>query len=383
MIEQNEIDTTIDDLSIAIVHGNYVGRGGGEHVAEALARTFDAPLYYGFGDEEYEPGDIECHSLFNDHFAAPVVKRIFHLRDVFYMLRFRSVPELLEYDVLIQSGNEPGWYKPPDDQVIVKYTHSTPRNAYDRYPYRAPEEGILFEAYALATEQLYQSVIPYPDLYAANSEVIQRRLAKYWDKKGDDVAVVYPPVDVSNLGSRYATGAPQREYYLALDRLVPTKHVEEIIAAFRRHDNKYLIIAGSGPEEESLKQQADDLRNVEFVGFVSDQRKRELLAGAEALLYAAEDEDFGIVPIEALASGTPVIGPREGFTQFQIDDGRTGLLYDRDTGGIEQALNQFDLNGVKATTSALESEATKYGVDRFEEEMYDAVATAIDHVRIS
>lgn len=372
----------IDDLSIAVVHGNYVSRGGGEYVAEAIARTFDAPIYYGFGSEENEPADVECYSLFNDHLAAPLFKRVFQLRDVFYMIGFRSVPELLEYDVLIQSGNEPGWYKPPEDQAIVKYTHSTPRNAYDRYPYRAVDSGLIFEAYTYATELQYRSVIPYPDLYVANSEVVERRLAKYWDKKGDDVTIVYPPVEVADLGAEHGANALDREYYLVLDRLVPTKHVDEIIAAFREHSDKYLVIAGSGSEEPSLRKQSADLSNVEFVGYVAEDRKRELLAGANALVYAAEDEDFGIVPIEALASGTPVIGPREGFTQYQIDDGRTGLLYDRNAGGVAQALSRFEIEGVNSTPAELEAEAEKYSVERFEEEMRAAVATAVDRVRL-
>lgn len=372
----------LDNLSIAIVHENYVGRGGGERVAEALARAFDAPIYYGVGDEEHEPDDVECHSLFNDSLLAPVLRRSFSLRDAYYALAFRSVPELLEYDVLLQSGNGTGWYKPTEDQAVVKYTHSTPRNAYDRYPYRAPERGLVFELYVLATEQLYQPVLAYPDLYVANSEVVERRLSKYWDRAGDDVVVVYPPVDVSGLGPEHATDAPDGEYYLVLDRLVPNKNVDEVVAAFEEHDDKRLVVAGSGPERAALERRASDLPNVEFLGYVDEERKRALLAGAEALVYAARDEDFGIVPVEALASGTPVVGPREGFTRFQVDDGRTGLLYDRDDGGVAGALDRFENEGVRSTTDERVAAASEYGVGRFEAEMRDAVATAIEKVRI-
>lgn len=376
-------NSPLNDLEVAVCHGNYLGRGGGERVAEAIARTFEAPLYYGFGDLEHEPDDIETHSLFNDMRGAGVIKRIYQLRDLYYMYGWRSVPDLDDYDVIIQSGNEPSWYKPRDDQVIVKYTHSPPRNAYDRYPDRAPDRGLLYEAYTFATEQLYESVLSYPDLYVANSEVVQRRIHKYW-RSSCDARVVYPPVETSRLGHEHADAAPFDDpFYLVLDRLEPTKHVDDIITAFRDHPEKRLVVAGTGSEESNLKQQASDLNNISFLGYVPESEKRALLAGAEALMYGAEDEDFGIVPVEALASGTPVIGPREGFTQYQIADGQTGLLYDRGDGPLADALAAFDESGVSASPPDLEVVAEQYSVSRFERDLREAVETALDRARIA
>ncbi|MFB6119174.1 glycosyltransferase [Halosegnis sp.] len=374
---------TFRDRSVAIAHGNYVGRGGGERVTEELARTFDAPIYYGFGDEQYEPDDIECHSLFNDVFGGRLLKRVYQLRDAYYMYGWRSVPDLYSYDVIIQSGNEPGWYKPREDQTVIKYTHSTPRNAYDKYPARAPQAGLLYEAYTFATEQLYQPVLSYPDLYVANSDVVRRRMRKYWGIPTDDIQIVYPPVETETLGADHAAATPVDEpYYLVLDRLEPTKNIDEIIDAFQAHPDKRLVIAGTGSEEDDLHSQARTLSNVTFRGFVAEADKRALLAGAEALVYAAEDEDFGIVPIEALASGTPVVGPREGFTQYQIADGVTGMLYDRDDGGVESALTRFADDGVSSTASERESVAAQYSVDRFRAEMRAAVETALERTTL-
>lgn len=372
------------DRSVAVAHGNYVARGGGELVAEEIARTFDAPIYYGFGDEQYEPDDIECYSLFNDVFGSSLLKRVYQLRDAYYMYGWRSVPELHSYDIIIQSGNEPGWYKPLEDQTVVKYTHSTPRNAYDKYPSRAPQQGLIYEAYTFATEQLYESVLSYPDLYVANSDVVRRRIEKYWGFSPDDIQVVYPPVKAETLGADYAADTPiDEQYYLVLDRLEPTKNIDEIIEAFQAHPDKNLVIAGTGSKEDELQSQASDLPNVTFRGFVSEGEKQALMAGAQALVYAAEDEDFGIVPIEALASGTPVIGPQEGFTRHQIADGVTGVLYDRNDGGVEKGLAQFADEGVSSTAAERERVADQYNVDRFREEIRAAVETAVERSTIN
>lgn len=371
-----------EDARIAVVHGNLFSHGGGEFVAAELARTFDAPLYYGFGDEAYEPDDIECISLFDDRRFAGRVKHNDVLRNLYYMRHFQCVPELHDYDVIVQSGNEPGWYLPPDDQVVVKYTHSTPRDAYDCYPKQAPERGRLYELSSFVTQTLYQRNIPFPDLYAANSEVIARRLDRYWGLNGDDVTVVYPPVDVESFGQTHADDTPvDGEYYLVLDRLVGRKHIGDIVDAFADRGEQ-LVIAGTGPREEALRERAADLDNVQFRGFVSEAEKRSLLAGANALLYAAEDEDFGIVPVEALASGTPVIAPREGFTQYQIQDGVTGVLYDRGPGAIEDAVARFRTDGVTATPMDLERVAEQFRVERFRSEMREAVETARRRARI-
>jgi len=374
--------TDHDDLQVAVVHGNYVGRGGGEHVAEHLARAFDAPLYYGFGDEANEPDGIDCRSLFDDRRFGGIIKRVYQLRDLYYMQGFRSVPELHEYDVVIQSGNEPGWYVPPDDQVVVKYTHSPPRNAYDRYPQQASESGPIFELYTFVTQQLYRANLAYPDLYVANSEVIARRIDRYWGIDGDRVRVVYPPIDTNWFGPEHATGS-RDEYYLVLDRLEPTKHVDSIVEAFADRPGARLVVAGTGSMETALRAQAANTdADVEFRGYVSESEKRALLAEATALCYAAEDEDFGIVPIEAMASGTPVIGPREGFTQYQIDDGANGLLYGREGGGIAGAFARFEREGVSMTTAELEAFTERFGMDVFRRELRAVVAEAVERAEI-
>lgn len=354
----------------AVVHGNYLAHGGGEVVAEDLATLFDAPLYYGFGRDDAVPDNGTEHvSLFDDSLLARFKQSPF-VRDLYYMWAFQHVPELHDYDVVIQSGNEMGWYVPPDDQAVVKYVHSTPRAAYDRFPDKGGDPVVRL--YAFATRVLYQQNLPYPDVYVANSELIARRIRRYWGI--EDVRVVHPPVDVES----YEPGETE-DFYFTFSRLDPAKNVDEIIRAFDGRDER-LVVGGDGPEADRLRRMAGD--NVEFRGFLSEAEKRDLLGRARAFVFAARNEDFGIVPVEALASGTPVIGVRDGYTRYQIEDGENGILYERGAENLAAAVDRFDRDGVALTADEIAEGAERYGRDAFAEGMRAAVAEARSRTQI-
>lgn len=360
------------DLDVAVVHGNYFAHGGGEVVAEHLARTFDAPLYYGFGDTDVIPdNELEHIGLFDDK-VWNWFKDSIYFRDLYYMWSWQHVPELYDYDVIIQSGNEMGWYVPPDDQVIVKYVHSTPRTPYDRFP---DVGGATFSRlYAFVARLLYMPNVPYPDKYVANSELVARRVKRYWGV--DDVGVAYPPVEVDT----YQSGDSE-EFYFTFSRLFEPKRIDEIVRAFNVHTDKRLVVGGTGPQEAELKRIAGE--NVEFRGYLTEEEKRDLLSRAKAFVFAARNEDFGIVPIEAFASGTPVIGIRDGFTQYQIHDGENGILYDRGVSPLVDAIDRFESEGVTMDGSAIASEAELYSLEQFRNRMTSFVEEAVEQASIT
>lgn len=371
---------TVDlpDLSIAVVHEHYYERGGAEHVAEVIARTFNAPIYTGFINDEALPPDSECedlefHDLFGDRNFAPLVRRSPWFRDFYYQLAWQRLPELTEYDVIIQSGNNPGWYVPPEEQTVVKYVHTTPRTAYDLFHQRA--DNLVTKLYAYASRVLYAPNVSYPDSYVANSELVARRLTRYWGI--EEPTVIYPPVDVNS----FAPGEKD-DFYLSFSRLTEDKRFDEIIKAFRNHPDKRLVIGGSGPKEDELKSLASNMENIEFRGYLNESEKRELLGSAKALVYAAVNEDFGMVPIEAYASGTPVIGVRDGYTKYQIRDGVTGRLYDRGAQSLADEIERFDTEGVEADASDLVDVAKSYSLEQFRESMRNAVKAAVEDAQI-
>ncbi|WP_433623521.1 hypothetical protein [Halomicrococcus sp. NG-SE-24] len=120
---------------IAIAHKDYDVRGGGEVLAEELARTFDAPMFVGRRDADCEPDglDVDIHEI--DH--GRLIKRMIDYegapRSAAYQFAWQRVDELAAYDTIITSGNEPLWYVPQDDQTVVAYTHSPPRWQYDLF----------------------------------------------------------------------------------------------------------------------------------------------------------------------------------------------------------------------------------------------------------
>ena len=369
----------LSELSIAVVHEHYYERGGAEHVAEIIARTFDAPIYTGFINQEALPPvanreNIEFNDLFGNRILSPLVRRFPWFRDFYYQLAWQRLPELTDFDVIIQSGNNPGWYVPPEEQTVIKYVHTTPRTAYDQFHKRA--DNIITKLYAYASRVLYHPNIPYPDIYIANSELVARRLTRYWGIENPEV--IYPPTEVDTY-----TSLKKEDFYLTFSRLTDDKRFDEIIEAFRQHPNKRLVIGGSGPKENELKSQAADMPNVEFRGYLSEEEKRNLLGSAKALVYAAVNEDFGMVPIEAYASGTPVIGVRDGYTKYQIRDGVTGILYDRGVDTLANAVTEFEKNGVEASVENLLEVSRSYSLKQFQQSIRNAVETAVERSSIN
>ncbi|MFB6225065.1 MAG: glycosyltransferase [Candidatus Paceibacteria bacterium] len=355
---------------VAVAHEHYNRRGGGEIVAEEIAQTFDAPIYTSFINADALPKtrDIEIYDLFGSGVSGTIIKRnnlaSILLRRIYYSFAWEYVEELHNYDIIIQTGNSPSWYVPKDDQIIIKYCQILPRTAYTQF--QKKPSGLLRRIYAKISRAHYQQTLSYPDIYIANSDLVARQIQLYWGINTEKLEIIYPPVKLDNYSYQ-----DKADFYLVLNRLVPDKRINEAVDAFSRLPNKKLIIAGEGPERTRLERNAPE--NVEFKGWVSEEEKQDLLGRAKALIFSSENEEFGIPPVEALASGTPVIGIKDGFTRYQIEDGITGLLYERGAGNLANVVEQFDNHGVEATPKKLRKEAAHYSVENFRERIREVV----------
>jgi glycosyltransferase involved in cell wall biosynthesis len=123
--------------------------------------------------------------------------------------------------------------------------------------------------------------------------------------------------------------------------------------------------------------------NVDVRGYVEEAEKRRLLRDAKALVFLAENEDFGMVPVEAMAAGTPVIGVEEGFTAEQIRDGVNGYFTDRKPSEVQAAIWWFEDEGVEWSGAQLHAFAQQFGRKRFDWEMRAAVDAARERNRYS
>lgn len=372
------------DRAIAIAHEHYLERGGGEHVADELARTFTAEqdVYAGLVREEATADDITPTALC-DGLLGRLMTHSTALRDLVYWQAWRHVPALHDYDVIIQSGNNPGWYVPrAGTQTIIKYVHSPQRTPYDRWVADPTTPGVFQRSYAEVARQAYAETLSYPDVFVVNSELVARRCQTYWGIPDDRLRVVYPPVDVTSYTPAHTAGDGDGDYYFTFSRLYPSKRIHLLVEAFNHLPDDYrLVVGGSGPERDRLERLAGE--NVEFTGYVSEREKRQRLAECRAFLFAATNEDFGLCPVEAFASGTPVLGVRDGYTQYQIHDGQNGRLFDPTVPAIRTCVREFDRDGVAWTTREIARFAEQFGTDRFRQEMRAVVDEACERARVT
>lgn len=347
---------------IAIVHEKLLGHGGAQHVAYELARALDAPIYAGWVDTKYVPDDVTAIQVFSDR-SRHILRLPIAFSDAFHMLAWVHRPELHDYDTVIINKTNCAWYVPKPQQTVLHYLHHPPRSSYDNWHRATP--GWNKRALSHIERTVFEHTFNYPDTIIANSEVTAHRLTRYLNRQADDI--VYPPVDTT----RYTPDTtPTQDYYLTLGRLAPNKRVDEIITATQNQD-QHLKVAGSGSQQHKLQSIADE--HTTLLGQVPESAKPRLYAGARAFIFNAEQEDFGLTPIEAMAAGTPVIGIREGFTEHQINDGKNGILYDH--GDLEQAIQRFETDGVDWTPRKIADSVTPYSRERFREQIREHVET--------
>lgn len=386
--------------NIAVAHNHFPAQGGGERVANKLAEQFDARLVTAWIDGGEPTDEVPVHELIDGiPHESFVRKRIMPnptLRNYFYKWLWENAPPLRDADVIIQSGGFPSYYVEEDDQQIIRYIHSPPRYPFDRFGdttdpiedkvWRRPikTKGLVLDRFSKRLSRRWnRRRMVGGGVWIANSEVVKRRIHLYYGVPLDEITVIYPPVDVGG----YTATADHDDYYLVLSRLVPAKRIGEVIEAFhdlnRGGTERQLIIAGDGYHRDELEETADGAEYIDFEGYVSEKRKLQLYQRARATIMNAENEDFGIVPIESMAAGTPVLGVEEGFTEYQIKDGENGRLYDRGVEELASTVVQFERHGVGWSAERIHRYAQQFSADRFEREMRDVVEEAQEAFEIT
>ena len=210
--------------------------------------------------------------------------------------------------------------------------------------------------------------------FIANSQVVRQRIRECYDR---DAVVIHPPADTNF----YCPAEVRREdYYLILSAFAPYKRLDLAIEACRKLGRK-LVVIGSGQDEKKLRRLADG--NIEFLGWQSDEVLRDHLRRCQALLFPGE-EDFGIVPVEAQACGTPVIAfGRGGATETVIPSPKanaTGLWFeDQTVDCLAATLELFEKQRDAFDPLRLRAHALRFRLERFEEELFGFVQTAMGH----
>jgi glycosyltransferase involved in cell wall biosynthesis len=208
------------------------------------------------------------------------------------------------------------------------------------------------------------------DQYVANSRFVARRIWKIYRRPA---IVVHPPVDVDY----YQPVSGPRQGYVTASRLVPYKKVDLIIDAFARTPQRHLDVFGDGPDFERLRRKAPP--NVRMRGHASRSELRQALQSCRAFVFAAL-EDFGIVPVEAQACGTPVIALGQGGCAESVVDGKTGILYRvQDVEALLSALDRFETEESRFDPQLVAQHAGQFSASRFRQEFMDVLGTQWEH----
>jgi glycosyltransferase involved in cell wall biosynthesis len=203
-------------------------------------------------------------------------------------------------------------------------------------------------------------------VFIANSAETARRIKKFYRR---DSTIVYPPVLVPEA----APQSTERSYYLYVNRLALAKHPELAVQACTQL-NAPLKVVGTGKMLEDLKSMAGP--TIEFMGAVPDEELNQLYSGAKGLLYPVEDEDFGMVPIEAMAHGVPVIAHESGGPKETIIEEKTGLFFQElSVSGLVEAMLLAERYSFEPKT--LHKHATQFDLAHFQAGIRKVIDSAI------
>ncbi len=322
-------------MRAAIVHYWLLNRRGGEKVLEALSRMLpDADIYTLFCDPEALSPELRERRI-TASFLNPL-RRIYRSLLPLAPMALENF-DLRGYDLVVSSESGPAKGVITESSTRhVCYCHTPMRYLWDLYPAYRNEWTRSRVRRALMTPLTnYLRLWDFAsaarvDEFVANSENVRRRIWKTYRREAE---VVYPPVDVDSFHWEPSAG-----YYLIVSELVAYKRIDLAVRAFARN-GRPLKIAGAGPEYGALRRMAP--RNIEFTGRVSDSELRELYSRCRAFLLPGE-EDFGIAPVEALASGKPVIALGRGGALETVPE-FGGVLFDQpDEGALEAAIRRLD-----------------------------------------
>lgn len=363
-------------MKIAIVHDWLVTNAGAEKVLKAIVDIYpEADIFslVDFLSDDHRDEVISGKGVKTSFIQyLPFAKKHFRNYLPFFPKAIESF-NLSSYDLIISSS----WavakgIKKNKNQIHISYCYTPIRYAWD-----------LYDEYTLNLKQpkkfLVQLTLKYirkwdlktldrVDYFVADSKFVAKRILKTYNKES---VIIYPPVDTNN----YKLSEIKENFYLTASRLVPYKKTKLIVEAFNQMPNKKLVVIGDGEDFNNIKKVAKE--NIIFLGYQKTDEMIEYMKKASAFIYAAI-EDFGIVPIEAMSCGTPVIALNKGGTAETVIDGITGVHFENQTKeDIIEAVEKFETFDFdyEKISDLMQSYSTK----RFKNEFLDFVNSKVSN----
>jgi len=328
-------------MKLAIVHDFLNQYGGAERVVGYFLKLFpEVPIYTSiyFPDHTF---NLFKHKKIITTFMQkiPGIRKYYKNFFFLYPYAFRSL-KLGNYEIILSSSSSYSHFiNKYKNSVLINYCYTPPRFLWESESYLEGEKisnalsaVIKPVIYFLRKMDLNQS--KKVDYYIAISEYVRNKIRKIYNRKS---IVIYPPIETQ----KYRFRKDKDDFYIVVSRLKGYKRVDIAIEAFNIL-GKELLIVGTGEDENNLRKISGE--NIKFLGSVSDNKLLDLYSRAKALVFTGK-EDFGLTPIEAQASGTPVVAYGEGGILETIVKGKTGFFFNKwKPGALVDVIKKFEKN---------------------------------------
>jgi len=368
----NNDTVNLESLKVAIVHEWFVDYSGSERVVEQMLNVL--PQADLFAQVENLPDRLKGfikHKKVTTSFIQKLPKSKTKYRNYLPLMPLAVEQfDLSGYDLVVSSNHAvaKGVITGPD-QLHLCMCYSPIRYAWDMTHQYLKQSGLdsglkgLLAKYYLYKIRIWDSrTANGVDQFIAISKFIARRINKAYGRKS---TVIYPPVDIN----AFDLCTPKEDYYLTASRMVPYKKIDLIVEAFSKLPEKRLVVIGDGPDFKKIKKIKKIAGpNVELLGYQPHDVLKKYMQKAKAFVFCAE-EDFGIVPVEAQACGTPVIAYGKGGVLETIIENETGVFFNRQhIDDIISAVEYFENNQKKFSPEKIRENALRFSIKRFKTE---------------
>ncbi len=356
-------------MKIAIIHYWLIKMRGGEKVIEALCEMFpDADIYTHVYDPSTVSSTIASHKIITSFIARlPFAKTLYSIYLPLMPFALRRF-DLSDYDLVISSESGPAKGVQVNAQCRhICYCHTPMRYIWDLYDVYLKHAGVITGFFMRLVVPLLRrwdlKTAAGVDVFIANSEFVRNRIINIY---GRDAHVVYPPVAVEDFSV-----ADADDFYLYAGELTQYKMPQLAIEAFNQSGKK-LVVIGDGELKGKLKQDASN--NIAFLGRQSLDSLRYYFSHCKALIFPGI-EDFGIVPVEVMASGRPIVAYRDGGALETVIEGRTGVFFDEQSPeSLNMAVDRLEALMPYFDPALISAEMKKFSKSRFKREFSSCIA---------
>lgn len=369
-------------MKVAIIQEWLVTMGGSEKVVQAIAEIFPEADIFTLVESKKLVNELGFNSK---KIVTSIVQKLPFATKKYkaYLPIFPFAIEqfdLRKYDLIISSNHAVAKGVLTNiDQLHITYCHSPIRYAWDLHNQYLEEENLNFGIKGLLARFFLHRIRLWdvasanrPDYYISNSNFIGRRIKKIYDKES---TTIYPPIQIED----FVLETEKEDYYITCSRMVPYKKIDLIVEAFASMPDKKLIVVGDGPDYQKITKLATS--NIEFKGYLPSSELIKYIQKAKAFVFAAI-EDFGMLPVEAQACGTPVIAYGKGGSLETVIPGTTGILfYEQTAKSIVSAVEKFEINYSDFDALLIRKHAETFGKSKFKEKFLDFVTEKMDLVK--